>query len=221
MMRRIGADVAMACWRSGLSVLPAIKSKKRPEVGRWREYMKRRPEEIEVDAWFANPHDAMCIVCGKVSGNLECIDFDAHGECLEAWKGKVDAALLDRLVIEQSPSGGYHVLYRSSEPVEGNLKLARGMREGKLTTLIETRGEGGVFLCSPTEGYELKQVTLRILRQSRRLNGKPSWTRHVRSTSRCAPWGSPPPPARTWANLTAFCCVRGTIFPHGAISGPI
>ena len=156
-MKRIGADVAMACWRSGLSVLPAIRDKKRPGVGRWREYMKRRPEEIEVDAWFANPHDAMCIVCGKVSGNLECIDFDAHGECLEAWKGKVDAALLDRLVIEQSPSGGYHVLYRSSEPVEGNLKLARGMREDKLTTLIETRGEGGVFLCSPTEGYELKQ----------------------------------------------------------------
>ena len=156
-MKRIGADVAMACWRSGLSVLPAIRGKKRPEVGRWREYMKRLPEEIEIDAWFANHHDAMCIVCGKVSGNLECIDFDAHGECLAAWKGKVEAALLDRLVIERSPSGGYHVLYRSSEPVEGNLKLARGMREGKLTTLIETRGEGGVFLCSPTEGYELKQ----------------------------------------------------------------
>ena len=37
------------------------------------------------------------------------------------------------------------------------MKLAQGIREeGKLVTLIETRGNGGLFLCAPTEGYVIK-----------------------------------------------------------------
>ena len=34
-------------------------------------------------------------------------------------------ALLARLVIEQSPSGGWHVVYRCESPISGNLKLAQ------------------------------------------------------------------------------------------------
>lgn len=156
-MATIPVATAMAYLAAGLSCLPAAKAKKHPAIGSWKNWQKRLPTKVEVKAWFSNRHDAICVVSGKVSGNLECMDFDNHGELFAAWMEKVDTSLLARLVIEQTPSGGYHVFYRSEEPVAGNLKLARGIRDGKQKTLIETRGEGGLFLCAPTEGYVLQQ----------------------------------------------------------------
>ena len=150
-------EAALGCLESGLSVLPAIRAQKRPACGNWKTWSERLPTRIEVEAWFANRRDGICIVAGAVSGNLECLDFDNKGELYEAWKAKIDPMLMALLTVERSPSGGYHVLYRCKEPVDGNMKLARGIRDGKLTTLIETRGEGGLFLCCPTEGYVLLQ----------------------------------------------------------------
>ena len=153
----ISVDTARGYLAAGLSCLPAARAMKRPTVGSWKTWGERLPTVYEVEAWFANAHDAICIIAGAVSGNLECLDFDNHGELFEAWRSRVDPATLARCVIERSPSGGYHVLYRSEEPVDGNLKLARGNRDGKTLTLIETRGEGGLFLCAPSEGYEILQ----------------------------------------------------------------
>src|SRR5574344_520017 len=156
-MANVTVELAKSYLSAGLSVLPAARQKKRPSVGSWKTWGKRLPTDVEVGAWFSNAQDGVCIVAGAVSGNLECIDFDAHGECFEAWAGKLEQALFDRLVIERTPSGGFHVLYRTKDPVEGNRKLAQGIRDGKKTTLVETRGEGGLFLCAPTEGYCLLQ----------------------------------------------------------------
>lgn len=156
-MARITIETAESYRAAGLACLPATRSRKRPSIGGWKTWQTRLPTAVEVKAWFSNPHDAICVVSGKVSGNLECMDFDNHGELFAAWMERIDTSLLSRLVVEQTPSGGYHVFYRSEEPVDGNLKLARGMRDGKETTLIETRGEGGLFLCAPTEGYVLQQ----------------------------------------------------------------
>lgn len=142
---------------SGLSVLPADRTRKCPSVASWKEFQGRRPTEAEVDSWFRASDDAVCVVCGKVSGNLECIDFDNHGELFPKWAEALPQELYDRLVIERTPSGGFHVSYRCEEPVSGNLKLAVGMRDGKRTTLIETRGEGGLILCAPSQGYVLCQ----------------------------------------------------------------
>ena len=156
-MATIPVATAMAYLAAGLSCLPAAKARKHPAIGSWKNWQTRLPTEVEVRAWFSNAHDAICVVAGSVSGNLECLDFDNGGELFAAWIEKVDAGLLAQLVIEQTPSGGYHVCYRCDDPVEGNLKLARGIRDGKQKTLIETRGEGGLFLCAPTEGYTLQQ----------------------------------------------------------------
>ena len=156
-MANISVETAEAYRAAGLSCLPARRQKKRPAIGGWKTWQSRLPTAVETRAWFSNPHDAVCIVAGGVSGNLECIDFDNHGELFAAWMERIDTGLLAKLVIEQTPSGGYHVCYRVDGPVEGNLKLARGVRDGKEKTLIETRGEGGLFLCAPTEGYSLQQ----------------------------------------------------------------
>ena len=153
----IQKETASSYLAAGLSVLPAKKSQKRPAIGLWKTWSKRLPTEIEVDAWFSNSQEGVCLVAGEVSGNLECIDFDCQGEAFGAWKEKIPAELFASLVIESTPSGGKHVVYRSEDAVEGNQKLAQGVRDGKLATLIETRGEGGLFLCAPTPGYILEQ----------------------------------------------------------------
>ena len=153
----ITVETAMAYLAAGLSVLPAIKAEKRPSVGAWKTWAARLPSEYEVKAWFGNHPDGVCIVSGVVSGSLECMDFDNHGELFDKWKNRVDSALFSRLVVERTPSGGYHVIYRVTGVVAGNTKLARGERAAKLATLIETRGEGGIFLCAPTPGYSVVQ----------------------------------------------------------------
>lgn len=97
---------------------------------------------------------------GRTSGNLEIIDFDNGGELYEAWYDQIPAELVTRLVVERTPSGGSHVIYRCQSEVCGNTKLAARKSDGKIQTLIETRGEGGLFLCAPTSGYELIQGNL-------------------------------------------------------------
>ncbi len=178
------AEAARGYHAAGLCVLPARMPAKRPAVGAWKDYQARLPTAAEVTAWFSNSHQACCLICGSVSGNLELIDFDCAGESFNAWSQLVLAeapGLLDRLVVETSPSGGWHVVYRSAESVCGSVKLAsrredvdgsaevvrfgksykpRKDRDGRwhiVLTMIETRGEGGLFLCAPSPGYQLMQ----------------------------------------------------------------
>lgn len=153
----IESETAMRYLRSSLAVLPANKAQKRPCLPQWSEFQTRLPTEEEVRRWFAEPREAQCLVCGKVSGNLEVIDFDNHGELYSKWKDAIPVDLLARLVIEQTQSGGYHVAYRCQDEVCGNIRLAQGERNGKMMTLVETRGEGGLILCAPGDGYSLVQ----------------------------------------------------------------
>lgn len=153
----VSREKAKAYLMAGLSVLPANKAQKRPCLPQWNEFQTRLPTTDEVQHWFVQAQEAICIVCGRISGNLEVIDFDNHGELFPKWKESIPADLLTKLVIEQTPSGGYHAAYRMESEPCGNIKLAQGERAGKLQTLIETRGQGGVVLCAPTEGYKLQQ----------------------------------------------------------------
>jgi len=179
---------------AGFSVLPADRAEKRPDVGAWKKYQCNRPNERTLSAWFRIPREAVCIVCGEVSGNLEIIDFDAGGELFEPWCERIPADLQAKLVVERTPSGGYHVVYRHQGALYNNMKLARRAEvvsedevypneEGRpmarvrgkefqvrrdggdgephvVYILIETRGEGGQFVCTPTPGYEVIQGDL-------------------------------------------------------------
>ena len=171
---------------AGLSVLPAHRNgnEKHIALRTWKPYQRRLPTPNEVQAWFSNAHQSLCLVCGSGSGNLEVLDFDVGGEAFEPWCRLVrDAApgLLERLVIETTPSGGRHAAYRAAGVVSGSMKLSqrklpvasgdpvvvcgktyvpRKDADGNwyvLLTNIETRGEGGLFLCAPSDGYQLVQ----------------------------------------------------------------
>lgn len=151
---------AMRYRTAGLCALPAHRCEKRPSVSTWKEYQSRLPESDEITSWFSNGCDAVCLVAGSVSGNLELIDFDQGGELFEAWSRKILPDLFAKLVIETSQSGGRHVIYRCREAVSGNLKLSQRDGRNGLLTLIETRGDGGLFLCVPTHGYTIVQGDL-------------------------------------------------------------
>jgi putative DNA primase/helicase len=147
---------------TGLSVIPVTPDTKQPVV-RWKEYQQRQPLLEEIIEYFKHENIAIALICGRVSGGVETIDIDNHfgnaPEVFNRWKELVtntDPELLPKLVIESTQSGGYHILYRC-ERVEGNLKLAKKMKDNTQDTIIETRGEGGYVLVAPSKGYQLLQ----------------------------------------------------------------
>jgi hypothetical protein len=191
-MPAVATDIrrsAAAFLRTGLCVLPAVREgdDKRVALPAWKPFQRRLPTDEELGAWLDGSANSICLVCGAVSGNLEMIDFDLGGEAFGPWRALVESSapgLLDRLVVETTPSGGRHVVYRSVAAVSGNCKLAqrridvdgpddatiggkrfRPRRDASggwhvVVTAIETRGEGGLFLCAPSPGYEIVQGDL-------------------------------------------------------------
>jgi len=108
---------------AGLCVLPALRTIKHAAVA-WKPYQSRLPTEAELDEWFKSNRNALCLITGKTSGNLEMLDFDNAGEVFLPWAEKIDQTLMDRLVIERSQSGGWHVVYRYESAVNASMKLA-------------------------------------------------------------------------------------------------
>jgi len=143
-------DVALTLLNNRFSVIPCGADKK-CTLQTWKRYQSELMTEAEARQCFANA-SWLAVIGGKVSGNLECVDFDdpiTYEPFLELLEIRFPG-LPGKLLKRQTPSGGYHLIYRSSEPVAGNLKLA--CTSGN-EVRIETRGEGGYFLSAPSEGY--------------------------------------------------------------------
>lgn len=140
----------------GLSVIPCSVDKK-PLVKSWKK------NQTEIIRSPVATHYG--IVCGAVSGNLECIDYDikhdpTNGEIWAHYKNLVsntEPELLERLLLERSVSGGIHIVYRCVSAVDKNQKLA-ATSDGR-QTYFETRGEGGYYICAGSVGYDLLQGT--------------------------------------------------------------
>ena len=151
-------DAALTLITKGFSVIPC-NADKRPALKSWKPFMDRLMTADEAARLFNNGA-ALAVVCGSVSGNLECLDFDKPDlfqpflEILENAKPE----LVDLLVKRRTPSGGFHIIYRCASSVQGNLKLATS-KDGK-KTWIETRGQGGYFLTSPSPGYSVIKNSL-------------------------------------------------------------
>lgn len=177
---------ALAYRGAGLSAITCDLKNKQPIVGPWKTFQSVSPTEEQIRQWnWGRPDACIAIVCGAVSGNLGMLDFDFGGEWAKHWRENLTrrcGGLFAKLVVERSQSGGFHAIYRCSAPVPGNTKLARKLHEvqtnepcqyngmgkkldpfqqdGKLyiaPCLIETRGQGGYFVCAPSSGYQLRQ----------------------------------------------------------------
>jgi hypothetical protein len=133
----------------GLSCIP-VKDKVCQLKG-WKDYQARIPTFQEADRWGGD----VALICGKVSGGLVCVDFDVKNgnkyidfcSIIAEHRPKI----LSKFVVEITPSTGYHVVFKTGTIIK-NVKLANNP-EGKAT--IETRGEGGYFVCAPSQNYLL------------------------------------------------------------------
>lgn len=99
------------------------------------------------------------LICGELSGGLECFDFDNHFE--DALANFTEFITIPevkfiyekyKLPIEKSQNGGYHLLFRCSKN-DTNKKLASRLLNGRPDAIIETRGQNGYFCAYPSDGY--------------------------------------------------------------------
>jgi hypothetical protein len=176
-------DSVVKLLNDGISVIP-IRDKdetnsegktlaKKSPYSSWTKYQSQIVTKEEL--WFLLEKfntPAIATICGKISGNLEAIDIDVK------WSAGIDKILFSeiknifpdlykRLRIHQSPSGGYHILYRTeSGVIPGNKKLAsrpsteeelKADPKSKTKCFIETRGEGGYVAAPPSVGYTIVQ----------------------------------------------------------------
>lgn len=147
----------------GLSIIPTSKEKI-PYKG-WNEFQSVIPP---TSYWMSHYKTGayVGVICGKISGNLECIDIDVKndpkGTIKDEYLELIPKDLLDRLLIQATVNKGYHLIYRCRDTViEKSLKLAWNNAN---EVLIETRGEGGYFCTSKFE-YKIIQGTLDLENQ--------------------------------------------------------
>lgn len=166
----------------GLSLIP-VRDKQQGEYmpktpfGSWKHAQSKAMTESELWQMMEEKKtEAVALVCGKVSGNLELIDIDSkyyEGISIKLFKEikSLRPDLYDKLRVHKTPSGGYHILYRiaDGEP-EKNQKLAeraktkdeiqedidKGIKKPKkFVAFLETRGEGGFALMPPSLNYSV------------------------------------------------------------------
>lgn len=168
-------EAAHAAHTAGLCVIPAATTGTKqpyPDSPSWKSYQTRQSTPDQLDTWFGGGrYDGMGLVTGTISGHLELLEFEGRAvdervshEMAELARDSGLGDLWARVAtgyVEQTPSGGLHLLYRVDGPVAGNTKLASRPAtpaelaespKEKVKVLIETRGEGGFVVVAPSAG---------------------------------------------------------------------
>lgn len=151
-------------------LVPAKPDGTKAPFGQWLQYQNQRPDWPQLHTWLAGgDYDGFGIICGAVSGNLEMFEVEGRAADLRDGLGMalIEHGFSDLWLklctgyLEQTPSGGYHWLYRVNGQPRRNLKLARRPAtagelninpDEKIKVLIETRGEGGFTIVAPSGG---------------------------------------------------------------------
>jgi putative DNA primase/helicase len=159
---------ALAALRADLCPIPQGQDGSKAPFGvkqKWSRWQSERPSETTLNSWYSNGRTGLGIVCGAVSGNLECLEFDDR-PTYEAFlelahdRGLTDVVARIREGYEsQTPGDGIHWPYRCSK-ISGNTKLACRPKlpeemshpADNIAVLIETRGQGGFIVEAPSFG---------------------------------------------------------------------
>lgn len=152
----------------GISVIPVVG--KVCALPKWQQYQSKLMDIKDVDVLFATSV-GIATIGGAVSGGLEIIDIDTKYDTTNRlWDEYSDAIkthdpeLWDKLVVIGTPSGGYHLSYRSVGECSKSGKLANRYAtqeeldkhpEQKVKVLIEIKAEGGYCVAPPSIGYRL------------------------------------------------------------------
>lgn len=144
------------CFRKGKDKRPLISARYDPKMS-WRKYQKELITDEALAMSYEDGANALGVVCGMISGGLELLDFDLRNDPENTvWDPLFEDLVeyfggLFPLPVIRTPSGGFHIYFRSETPGR-NQPLVKLKKEGG--AVVETRGEGGLFLISPSPGYE-------------------------------------------------------------------
>jgi len=152
-----GTDTKIDPKEFGLSIIP-VSTTKIP-FKPWAEYQSTIAPIALWHSHYIN-QGTVGIITGKISGNLECIDIDIKndptGKIITEYSNIIPPDLLKKLVIQSTPSGGRHFIYRCPDAtIDKNLKLAL---HSDRTVILETRGEGGYFCTSKVNNKIMQGV---------------------------------------------------------------
>lgn len=155
-------EVAQQYHSWGLSVVPCDKDK-RPK-GEWKisQYERREPNGNFNNSW------GLGIICGAVSGNVEVIDIDLKYDITGTLYQRIKEAIkhLDFVrdfVVEETQNSGIHFFYKCDIIGANQAFAKRHTTEGervlnpkeKTKVIIETRGEGGFIVTTPSPNYKI------------------------------------------------------------------
>ena len=155
------------------SVIPVRTDGSKAPAIQWKEFQEKRAAKEQITDWFETSGAAIGIVTGSVSDNLLVIDFDHDANetffcfCNDIEESLPDIA--DRLIIVETPRPGFQVWLRQDGPVGRNQVLAYteasphknevedsagvSVAHSVPQVMIETRGEGGYVMISPSNQY--------------------------------------------------------------------
>lgn len=153
---------------------PGRAGDKKPALSSVKPYYDRLPTVEELKKWFSDgSKHGMGMICGKISGNVEAFDFDLKndltGTLYERFQRRVKDTLPDLPILPKQRTNGCGIHWAFTCPsIGGNKKLASrpGTPEevakgDEVLGLIETRGEHGYILASPSKGYEMIEGNLK------------------------------------------------------------
>ena len=137
---------------AGCSPIPLKRDSKAPLLKGWQKYAEQPIEDFKV---FKDTNGI-----GLVMGfdGMQCLDIDSkhfEGNEYETFTNLINdnaPGLMDKMVIQQTQSGGWHWIFKCSE-IAGNEKLAKNTKN---EAIFETRGKGGQIVVWPTKGYKIQ-----------------------------------------------------------------
>lgn len=148
---------------AGLCAIP-VKGK-RPALA-WAVFQDRMPTDSDMSQWDEIGADGVGLVAGLVSGGLICLDLDCKNDPTKTMVAEFFAlvkemggeAALVSCVAQRTPNGGWHLIFRCPEIQDGNQVFAKSDETGK--PVIETRGQGGLFVVFHSPGYTVVRGSL-------------------------------------------------------------
>lgn len=161
--------VLMDYLRAGICVIPLrLDGSKAPHGelidGKWKRYQHHRPMPSEIWKW-SERGCGVGIVCGRVSGGIEVLDFDQEPDrCFPAWQRKIDPTLAATLPVIETGGGGYHVMYRCRQLCPPK-KIALPPKDAECQKpFVESRGEASYIVAvgSPLAVHKSKQPYVQV-----------------------------------------------------------
>lgn len=135
-----------------------VNDKKQPLVKNWQQERKKH----DLSKSFG-----VGLVCGELSGGVECLDFDLKyditGDLFERYKQLIqlyEPDLLKKMVVQKTMNNGFHMIYRCAKN-EGNQKLANRPttdNERRATYEINYKAE----ILKGKDDNEAKKIAIKI-----------------------------------------------------------